>query len=843
MIYAIIIFLTLLSILWSLLIYKKSKEYIFKYFIGFTSGFLIYLLLKSNILQPNNIPNLNTAMIADFLLIVILLTTIFLTRQFMIHKEHDMKIMRESEEKYRGLIERSFNMIFMLDIRGTITYVSPACERMLGYKANELQGAQLTRFLRETDRISLQKAYENILKHHTNIGFTLDLERKDNKFSTFQFYISPIYKNGKITGVQGVTRDITENKRTEKKLRESEERLWAIASATPFPIEISNDDAIILFANEAFCSLVGRRFESLIGKPSPILGQFKNKTGILSDDVQNNNQLNNFESCITRRDGAKIWVSGAIQKIMFDDLPAYLTGFVDISVRKRAEEALRESEKRFKDLFKSSPNAIFVKDLKGNVLDVNPAACRLHHINRDDLIGMNDSHLLSTKNNNEMFQNYRKLFNGSKDYFEGFINTKDQKTVPVEIRANRINYSSKPAILLHVNDISERKHLEQQLLHAQKMEAIGKFAGGIAHDFNNLLTAINSYSDIIMDNLDIDDPTRQDVEEIQKAGERAAMLTRQLLAFGRKQIMQPKVININESIKDLLNMLRRIIGDNIELKISLLPDLKLIYADPAQIQQVVINLCINARDAMAKGGMLTIKTQNITEMDILEHKQGRRTGQDFVELQIIDTGTGIDKAIQQRIFEPFFTTKEISKGTGLGLSVVYGIVKQHQGIIQLDSIKNKGTNFKLYFPVRHATTAPNIIKEDDMTNLYGNETILIVEDDVSVRKVAVRILNGMGYKTITAPNGMDALKIFEQGKDVIDLVVMDVVMPKYSGPDTYKKISHIRPRLPVIFVTGYDVNSEIKEIDFKQNRHVNLLQKPYTKESLSKKIRELLDTF
>ena len=753
-----------------------------------------------------------------------------------------MKSLRESEEKYRGLIERSFNMIFMLDLRGTITYVSPACERMLGYKANELQGAQLTQFLKETDRISLEKAYENILKHHTKVGFTLDLERKDNKFSTFEFYISPIYKNGKITGVQGVTRDITENKRTEKKLRESEERLWAIASATPFPIEISNDDAVILFANEAFCSLVGRRFETLIGQPSPILGQFKSKTGILSDEIQSNNQLNNFESCITKRDGEKIWVSGAIQKITFDDLPAYLTGFVDISERKRAEEALRESEKRFKDLFKSSPNAIFVKDLKGNVLDVNPAACRLHRINRDDLIGMNDSQLLSTKNNHEIFQNYRKLFNGSKDYFEGLVNTKDQKTVPVEIRANRINYSSKPAILLHVNDISERKHLEQQLLHAQKMEAIGKFAGGIAHDFNNLLTAINSYSDIIMDNLAIDDPTRRDVEEIQKAGERAAMLTRQLLAFGRKQIMQPEVLNINESIKDLLNMLRRIIGENIELKISLLPDLKLIYADPAQIQQVVINLCINARDAMAKGGILTIKTRNVSETDILEFKPAKRTGQAFVELQIIDTGTGIDKDIQQRIFEPFFTTKDINKGTGLGLSVVYGIVKQHQGIIQLDSVKNKGTNFKLYFPVHHAETVPHSIKEDDMTNLYGNETILIVEDDASVRKVAVRILNGMGYKTITAPNGMDALKIFEMEKDTIDLVVMDVVMPKYSGPDTYKMISHIRPHLPVIFVTGYDVNSEIKEIDFQENKNVNLLQKPYTKESLSKKIRELLDT-
>jgi len=840
MIHAAALLLCAFTFALSLMLYAHTGERAFRIYAIIATGLLGFLLFMNNVPGLYPIPD-SVVSLPELALSLILFTSVLITKRQTEQTQATLATLRESEEKYRGLIERSFDLIFMLDLRGKIIYLSPACERMLGYSQDELLHAEIKTLLKETDHFSLDNAYTNILKHRSSVGLTLDVERKDERFATLEFHISPVFRNAKVIGVQGIARDITESRRTEQKLRESEDRLWAIASATPFPIEVMNEDSTILFVNTAFCNLVGRRFETLIGQPSPIFRRKDTPAGNILKKLTTKGQIENFESYIIKPDGSRLWISGAIQKITFDEHPAFLTGFVDITKRKLAEEALRESEKRFKDLFKSSPNAIFVKDLQGTVLDVNPAACKLHQIKRSELIGMNDSQLLSNGTKLDTLKNYQNLFNGRSDYFEGYINTKDKRTVPVEIRANRINYSRQPAILLHVNDISERKQLEAQLLHAQKMEAIGKLAGGIAHDFNNLLTAISSYSELLLSNPDMDSPTRQDVREIQKAGERAAMLTRQLLAFGRKQIIQPEAINLNDIVKDLFNMLQRVIGENIELEIALLPDLLPVWADPAQIQQVVLNLCINARDAMPKGGKLTITTRNVSERDILNYTPEHEHGQRFTELQVVDTGVGIDPELQQRIFEPFFTTKQVNKGTGLGLSVVYGIIKQHQGIIQVDSKRGKGTTLRIYLPVKDVTLKPKIIKEETMTELFGTETIMVVEDDASVRKVAVRILSGMGYKTVTAPNGMEALKIFESQQDEIDLVLMDVVMPKYSGPDTYKRLNQIRPHLPVVFVTGYDVNSEIRDVDILEKRCVNLLQKPYTRESLSTKIRELLD--
>jgi signal transduction histidine kinase len=385
---------------------------------------------------------------------------------------------------------------------------------------------------------------------------------------------------------------------------------------------------------------------------------------------------------------------------------------------------------------------------------------------------------------------------------------------------------------------------EEQLQQSQKMEAIGTLAGGIAHDFNNLLTAILGNTQLALRTLQPDDPLHRRLVGIEKASKRATALTRQLLAFSRRQRLERRTINLNDTIADIMQMLQRIIGEDVEVTVKTDPELSRVFADPAQIEQVVMNLAVNARDAMPHGGRLIIETLNDDLDEVYRRRHPYVLPGKYAVMLISDTGVGMDDEIKARIFEPFFTTKEVGKGTGLGLAMVYGIIKQHEGYVNVYSEVGRGTTFRIYFPVADQTVVedPQAVQ---LPALGGTETILIAEDEDALQELAQDVLEGLGYTVLLARNGEEAVEMFTTERDRIDMLLLDVVMPRMGGHQAYQQIHALSPHVPVIFMTGYSAET-VQSRFLKQNKVVEelgvpVLQKPYNIEALGRKIREVLD--
>ena len=435
----------------------------------------------------------------------------------------------------------------------------------------------------------------------------------------------------------------------------------------------------------------------------------------------------------------------------------------------------------------------------------------------------------------------RKLAGERVTAYEMELIRKDGQRVAVEVNTKLVFQNGVPVGVQGIaRDVTDRKLLEEQFRQSQKMEAIGQLAGGVAHDFNNLLTAINGYTSLSLQRLDEQNPIRPYLEEVKKAGDRAANLTRQLLAFGRKQILQPIPLDLNGTVSDMNKMLRRLIGEDINLSAKLATDLKPIKADPGQIEQVLMNLVVNARDAMPQGGRLTIETANV-ELD-REYARGHVGVQpgNYVMLAVSDTGTGMSEETRARIFEPFFTTKEKGKGTGLGLSTVYGIVQQSGGSIWVYSEPNQGTSFKVYLPRLEAPMKADSEKPAAETGPRGSETVLLVEDEEVVRGLATHILEDAGYKVLAARGGAEAIQFCTQPAEQIDLLLTDVVMPETSGKEVAERVTALMPHTKVLFMSGYTDQAIVHHGVLDSN--VEFIQKPFTPLGLSKKVREVLDS-
>jgi signal transduction histidine kinase/CheY-like chemotaxis protein len=416
---------------------------------------------------------------------------------------------------------------------------------------------------------------------------------------------------------------------------------------------------------------------------------------------------------------------------------------------------------------------------------------------------------------------------------------KDGSAIPVEISIGPLATREGALVTAAIRDITERKQLEQQFRQSQKMEAVGQLAGGIAHDFNNLLTVINGHSEMALQLLKADDPLHSNLEQIKEAGDRAASLTRQLLAFSRKQILEPKVLDLNAIVTNLDKMLQRLIGEGIALQTALAPALGRVKADSGQIEQVLINLAVNARDAMPQGGRLTIEAANV-ELD--GHYAAQHVAVQpgpYVMLAVSDTGCGMDAETQARIFEPFFTTKGQGKGTGLGLSTVHGIVKQSGGYIWVYSEPGRGTTFKIYLPRVDAQAEALEPHSPRQESLQGTETILLVEDEERVRRLARTILAGHGYSVLEAPNGAEALRISEQHSGAIHLLVTDVAMPGMSGREVVARLAPAHPSMKVLYMSGYTDNAIVHHGVLMPG--IAFVQKPFTPNGLARKVREVLD--
>jgi len=508
----------------------------------------------------------------------------------------------------------------------------------------------------------------------------------------------------------------------------------------------------------------------------------------------------------------------------------------------RAIEALRQSEARYRGMVRHLMYGIFwAEEPSGRLLDVNPALVKmLGYSSADELLQVQFTTAL-----------YREPADREKGLAEYMQNghasatvdwkRKDGKIVTVHMIGRRtLEPDGKSwCAEVMVEDVTERKTLEKQLVQAQKFEAIGQLAGGVAHDFNNMIGAILGWADLGIEETELGSRLHRHFQKVHQQAQRAASLTRQLLAFARRQILEPQNIDLNQTVIETVSLLEKVIGSNIEIKANLAPNLAVVRADPTQVEQVLMNLCINARDAMPDGGSMLIETSNIQLDDRFCALQPLAHPGEYIVLSVSDTGVGMDAATLDRIFEPFFTTKELGKGTGLGLATVYGIVRQHSGFLHVYSELGTGSTFRAYFPVSTVDAPPVQLTEEEGPVQGGSETILLAEDHEGLRQLAVETLTSLGYTVVLASDGEQALHEFQLFCDQIHLTLLDVMLPKLSGPEVYERIRAVRQDLPAIFATGY--SPDLALLQRVRQQGWPILQKPYTSRVIARKVREALD--
>jgi two-component system, cell cycle sensor histidine kinase and response regulator CckA len=517
--------------------------------------------------------------------------------------------------------------------------------------------------------------------------------------------------------------------------------------------------------------------------------------------------------------------------------------------REHAEAALRESEKKFQQFYDEAPVGYHELDTKGRITRVNRKELEMLGYTAGEMLGKPLWNFFVEEDTTRHVTMAKLAGDVSfHDTFERTYRRKDGTTLPVlvEDRLLRDKNGQIIGIRSTVEDITERRQTqealrksEEQLRQWQRVEAIGRLAGGVAHDFNNLLMTIKGCSELLLNAFDRRDPRREEVEEILKAGERATSLTRQLLAFGRRQVLQPQVLDLNSLVINMDKMLRRLIGEDIQLVTVLDQELWSVKVDPGMIEQVIMNLAVNSRDAMPNGGKLTIETANIIHDENYASRHISMKPGYYVMVAVSDNGCGMDKETQSHLFEPFFTTKEKGKGTGLGLSTVYGIIKQSGGNIWVYSEPSQGTTFKIYLPRVEKTATVYKPKASSPTAPGGTETILLVEDEEAVRTMVSKILRNKGYTVLEAAHSEEAFEISERHEGPIHLMVTDVIMPQMSGPELAERLAPRLPEMKVLYMSGYPDNTIVQHGVLEPG--TAFLQKPFTLNALESKVREVLD--
>jgi PAS domain S-box-containing protein len=624
-------------------------------------------------------------------------------------------------------------------------------------------------------------------------------------------------ESGRPIRMFGTAQDITERKRSEERLSVSEGRLSLFRSLidqTNDMIEvIDHETGRFLDVNETACSVHGYTREEFLALSVTDISPDSRPWEQRRDERRARSPF--FESTHRRKDGSVFPVEVSVADVVLDR--HYVLAVVrDTTERKRAEASLSI----FRSLFDQTEDMIQVVDHEtGRFLDVNETACRVHGYTREEFLALSVSDIAPRA---DQWPRTREDRRAGPPFFESLHRRKDGSVFPVEISVAYVALDRK-YVLAVVRDISERKRLEDQLRQSQKMEAVGRLAGGVAHDFNNLMTVINGHAALVLAELASDDRHRESLVDILRAGDRAAALTRQLLAFSRKQRLEPQVISLNSVLRDLARMLERLIGEDIALLLDLEPGLALTKVDPGQFEQAIVNLAVNARDAMPTGGQLTIQTRN---------------DQDGLVVQVSDIGHGMDTATAASIFEPFFTTKE-DIGTGLGLPMVYGFVTQSGGRVDVETEPGRGTTFRIWLPISDETPTSLRPTPELPPAASGNETVLLVEDDDGVRALARIVLETNGYTVLEAADGETAIELARKHNGPIEMLLSDVVMARMSGPQLAEVLSRERPEVRVLFVSGYTGTAELRH--GARGAIAPLLQKPFDPTHLARRVREVLD--
>ena len=748
--------------------------------------------------------------------------------------------LRESEARYRRFLERNAAGVLRNTLDGRILDCNWSLVRMLGYDSIE----DLKRH-RTPELHFYPEAREVVLKRLKNekalISNEICFKRKDGGPVWALFNASLIEGDDDRGEVLEATLiDITERKRAEEALRQSEQQYRLLFQSNPHPMWVYDLETLrFLEVNDAAIEHYGYIRDEFLAmtikdvRPPEDVPLLLDNVATVAAGI---NRSGNWRH--RTKNGKIIDVEITAHRMLFAGRGAELVLANDITERRLTEAENR----RLAMAIEQSADGIVVTDPEGIIQYVNPAFSAMTGYTRDEALGQNPRILKSGQHGNEFYQSlwntiragnvwHGEISNRRKD---GTLYTEAMTIAPVRDPSGTITN-----FIAVKEDVSERKQLEQQFRQAQKMEAVGRLSGGIAHDFNNLLTVINGYSEIILDSMKPDDLNRNRVGEIKKSGARAASLTRQLLAFSRQQVMEPQVLDLNSVIANMDKMLRRLIGEDIDLVTVAGKDLGRVKADPGQIEQIILNLAVNARDAMSEGGKLTIETQNaeLDESYARDHvavKPGPH-----VMLAISDTGAGMNPETQKHIFEPFFTTKGKGKGTGLGLSTVYGIVKQSGGNIWVYTEPGKGTTFKIYLPRIDEPLEVHPPGKAEAEARSGTETVLLVEDEPAVRMLVLETVKLKGYRVLEAHNGAEALSIAAQHQGPIHLLITDVVMPEMGGRVLAERLAASRLGMKVLYMSGYTDNAIVHHGVLEPG--TAFLQKPFTPEALALKVRDVLD--
>jgi two-component system, cell cycle sensor histidine kinase and response regulator CckA len=759
--------------------------------------------------------------------------------------------LRESEQRLRGVTETARVGLVMVDENHRYRYANRTYAEIFGLPTDDLVGRQVSEVLApvyaEQIRPRLERAFQGERVHY-ELVIPPSTEGGEERYYEVT-YEPGSEREGAIVVV--VVVDITERKLAEKALGESERFARAVVDALSAHIAILDESGVIVAVNRAwkeFASQNGASFNTAC-EGANYLEVCDSVAGVNADAKAcaegiraiSNSRLDKFvHEYPCHSPTEQRWFVVRVTRFPGKGSKRVVVAHENITERKRAEQELIRSEESYRDLVENAHDIIYSHDLEGNYISVNKAAEQITGYTREESLSMNLAQMVAP----EYLEKARQMIAGKLagervTAYELEIIAKDGRRVAVEVNSKLILHDSVPVGVQGIaRDVTERKQLEAQFRQSQKMEAIEQLAGGVAHDFNNLLTVVNGYSDLALMRLQTEDPLRRNIEEIKKAGVRAASLTRQLLAFSRKQVLQPKVLNINSVVSDMDKMLRRLIGEDVGLKTITASELGSIKADPGQIEQVLMNLAINARDAMPQGGKLTIETENVYLDEEYARQHIAVNPGPYVMLAVSDTGTGMDKTTQARIFEPFFTTKAADKGTGLGLSTVYGIIKQSGGNIWVYSEIGQGTTFKIYLP-RIDEGAQDYKRSTEVEEVFhGTETILLAEDEEMVRNLAREVLETYGYHVLEAANGGSALLICERHQEPIQLLITDVVMPEMSGRELADRLSQLRPEMKVLYMSGYTDNAIVHQGVL--DAGANFIQKPFAPQQLARKVREVL---
>jgi two-component system cell cycle sensor histidine kinase/response regulator CckA len=791
---------------------------------------------------------------------------------------------QESAEVQKAYLEQLVDCapeaITILDPEYRVIRINAEFTRLFGYTSEEALGQMVGDLIVPSDLRAQSDEMSRTLDRGQKVNLETKRRRKDGTLVDVSILGTPVNVGGAPVALYAIYRDISEKKRAEalnSALYRIAEKTSSAEDPAQFYAAIHSIVAELMYARNFYIALYDAASGYLSfpyfvdeqdDRPAPRklgrgLTEYVLRTGepLLAtpqvfDELMRRGEVDMIGAPSLDWLGVPLKMGGqslgavVVQSysdaLRFGDKDKEILTFVSQQLasaieHKRNEEALRNSEGRYRSLVESAVYGIYRSDPQGRLRDANPAlVAMLGYDSAEQVLALNPEKDVFLRPE-ELARLIREANSrGKVDNFEVKWKRRDGNILTVRLCGRVVGNGDRAENLLELiaEDVTEKRVLEDQFRQAQKMEAVGRLAGGVAHDFNNLLMVISGYTEVLLEKLDSSNHLHSKVEAIQQAADRATTLTRQLLAFSRKQLLELKVVDLNAIVQDMERLLRPLIGENIELVTRLEPNVGRTRADAGQLEQVIMNLVVNAKDAMPDGGKITIQTASAELDDAYRREHTYIQPGSYVMLSVSDTGCGMDKETQSRIFEPFFTTKEKGKGTGLGLSTVYGIIKQSGGYIFAHSELGHGTTFRIYLPrVEDAAEATDTVKATS-SDLAGSETVLLVEDEESVRQLVAETLSSRGYQVLEAENGEEALKLAADSSRTIDLMITDVVMPGISGRELARELVKTRPQTKVLFLSGYTEDAVVHQGVLEPD--TAFLQKPFTLQNLAKKVREVL---